>query len=70
MLQAMYESNENNLAQKLQDYDYCNYQGFDWKFIWSFCKRDYFLKRARTSVIALQKCTNVAWKKIQTLSPT
>jgi hypothetical protein len=28
MLEAMYESNEN-LAQKLQDYDYCNYQGVD-----------------------------------------
>lgn len=27
MLEAMYDDDENNLAQKLLDYDFCNYQG-------------------------------------------
>jgi hypothetical protein len=27
MFEVMYGNNENQLAQKLLDYDYCNYQG-------------------------------------------
>jgi hypothetical protein len=70
MLEAMYDSDENTLAQKLLDYDYCNYQGSLFKIFIDCCTCEKLTQRAQTNVIAWLKFTSAARKKIPILSLT